>query len=67
MCNAPVTDEKGVEYVEVLDNARYLAKSPPVKARTSYFCVAACYARYLATGSGTFLKNSNVHVLLTTL
>lgn len=67
MCNSPVTTEKGVEYVEVLDNARFIARTPPIKARTSYFCMASCYARYLATGYAVFLKNTTVHLLHTTL
>lgn len=67
MCNSLVTTEKGVEYVEVLDNARFIARTPPIKARTSYFCMASCYARYLATGYAVFLKNTNVHLLHTTL
>ena len=66
-CNQEVTDEKGVEYVEILDNARFIARTPPIKARTSYFCMASCYARYLATGYAVFLKNTNVHLLHTTL
>lgn len=66
MDNNPVTHE-GVEYVEVLDNARWLAKAPTVKVRTSYFCGAACYAAYLKRGHGVFLKNTVVHTMRQTL
>ena len=64
-CNAVIDPETGgAEYVEVLNNVRFLQHAPTYKIRVSYFCTPGCMDYYMKRrGHVDFLVNARVETI----